>query len=98
MQVQEQQSPSPKILRLVMDPQKFDASWVKIVQREAENEMGRSDEEGHIIKGVIRKMESDLDHDTLNNQNNMLAEYSTKRKKISCKNAVYLGNVKKPVA
>ena len=74
VQVQEQQSPSPKILRLVMDPQKFDASWVKIVQREAENEMGRSDEEGHIIKGVIRKMESDLDHDTLNNQNNMLAE------------------------
>ena len=71
---------------------------MKIVQREAENEMGRSDEEGHIIKGVIRKMESDLDHDTLNNQNNMLAEYSTKRKKISCKNAVYLGNVKKPVA
>ena len=47
---------------------------MKIVQREAENEMGRSDEEGHIIKGVIRKMESDLDHDTLNNQNNMLAE------------------------
>lgn len=107
MQVQEQQSPSPKILRLVMDPQKFDASWVKIVQREAKNEMGRSDEEGHSIKDVIRKMESvlndgngfmygsNLDHDTLNNQNNMLAEYSTKRKKISCKNAVYLRNVKK---
>ena len=36
--------------------------------------MGRSDEEGHIIEDVIRKMESDLDHDTLNNQNNMLAE------------------------
>jgi len=80
-----------------------------MVQREAENEMGRSDEEGHSIKDVIRKMESvlndgngfmygsNLDHDTLN-QNNMLAEYSTKRKKISCKNAVYLRNVKKSVA
>ena len=109
MQVQEQQSLSPKILRLVMDPQKFDAR-VKIVQREAKNEMGRSNEEGHIIKDVIRKMElvlndgngfmygSNLDHDTLNNQDNMLAEYSTKRKKISCKNATYLRNVKKPVA
>ena len=41
---------------------------------------------------------SNLDHDTLNNQDNMLAEYSTKRKKISCKNATYLRNVKKPVA
>ena len=83
---------------------------MKIVHREAENEMGRSNEEGHIIKDVTRKMElvlndgsgfmygSKLDHDTLNNQDNMLAEYSTKRKKISCKNAVFLRNVKKSVA